>query len=124
MDSREFLERLKNPTRFWIQEQIGEFLANIQYYEWDRFYNVSTTHRKGTHDIKVELLNSPEYFSAIDRCLIDYFPASDDYKVVSSSRPYQDDYYTAYKPLRGLQFKSNVIYTRMYAIVEARCYAD
>lgn len=121
MDSKEFLERLKNPTRFWIEDTINEFVKDIQYYAWDKFYYTSVRRIGGCHDIKIQLYEN-EYFNEVDMMLFNYFPKSDSYEIDSPHQPFHDDYYTEYRPLTGLQFRRNVVYTKVYSIVEASCY--
>lgn len=82
MDKQEFLQRLENPVRFRLREQMKNFAYNVPYYMWEQILNVRTYERNGSHEAVVTLrtLDAQSY---VVRKVNDFFPPSQDYRVVT-----------------------------------------
>ena len=110
MDKQEFLERLKNPVRFQIRDQVKAFRAGIQYYTWDHITNVSTYEKNGSHEITI-VMRDTRFMTEIKRQIISHFPHSKDYRVMSGGAVNMD------------MPNGDEIYTFRMAIVEEANYA-
>jgi len=110
VDKQEFLERLTNPTKFWIEERIAEFNNSASYYAWD-IVNVRTWEKNGSHDIIVQT-SRLEYLNELNKTIISLFPPSENYKLVGAGTS------------TNFSGKGNPgdIYEQRFAVVEARCY--
>lgn len=109
---QEFLERLKNPVRFQIRDQVKAFRAGIQYYTWDHITNVSTCEKSGSHEITITMKDT-RFMTEIKRQIIAHFPHSKDYRVMSGGAV------QGYGPPDG-----DKIYTFRMAVVEEANYND
>ena len=82
MSAQEFLERLENPVRFRIREQMKIFARELPYYYWDNILSVSTHEREGVHECTITMRDT-QPMEYIKKQILGHFTPSQDYNLVS-----------------------------------------